>query len=348
MKYKSKELDVYSGIAILFVVLIHANAFYLGNILKFETYADSGYFLGTIDEIIHVSVPMFIFIAGYKYQLGSKNINYKTYFKKRISKVLPPFLFVSLLFILFNNFNVYLFDIVPLIKNILLDLIKIFLGYNFAYQLWYVPMYLFIVLSYPLIFKYIQTKKTRMLLFITLSSIYVIIANHTNILGRYLNPFSFVYYFVFFEIGCYFADNKLDKVKKYFIYVSYLIALIISVITAGTALGTTISDLILTPLAVCAFYYISLHLKNNKVLEILGHYSFYIFLFHEPIIVKSLSKFLMEMNLYNGYYITLLITILAILISISLYKILKLIGLSRYIFNEVPQNTNIVKMSSNI
>lgn len=77
-----KEITVYSGIAILFVVLVHSNSFYMSNIIHVKTPEDSPFVVRLLDYYIKGSVSMFIFIAGYKYALKDINTNYKIYIKK--------------------------------------------------------------------------------------------------------------------------------------------------------------------------------------------------------------------------------------------------------------------------
>ena len=79
MKKVLKELDIFSGIAILCVVLIHSNAFYLSNVLNLQSYKDATFSVRVLDNFVHSAVPMFIFIAGYKYALNNIDNNYKEY-----------------------------------------------------------------------------------------------------------------------------------------------------------------------------------------------------------------------------------------------------------------------------
>lgn len=350
MKNYVKELDVCSGIAIIFVVLLHASALYLGNILNLTGYYKTGYFLVAVNKIIYIAVPIFIFVAGFKYQINKKE-RYATYIKKRLLKVLVPFLFISITFISINSIYSYIFKgeaLLSIFRTILIDTIKIFLGSNFVYPLWYVPMYLLIVLTYPLITIYINNQKMRFIIFSFISIIYTILANFTNVFHGYKNPFCFPYYFIFFEIGCYASKNKLNKIQQHKLFVSYLIILVASVFTAESKYNSIITNLILSPIAVCAFYYFSVYLKESNILTTIGKYSFYVFLFHEPIFVTYLTKLFNYLNLYTGYYITLVITILSILLSIGTYKILEKIGVSKFIFSEKKRTENSLNVSSGI
>lgn len=74
-----KDLNIYSGIAILFVLLIHSNAFYLHHINSSEKFILMKAFM----KVINIAVPMFVFIAGYKYELTKKKQKYQTIFYKK-------------------------------------------------------------------------------------------------------------------------------------------------------------------------------------------------------------------------------------------------------------------------
>lgn len=341
MRNYAKELDVYSGIAIIFVVLIHANAYYLTKVLNFETYQESGYFLTFVDQIVHIAVPMFIFIAGFKYALKENQTKYSRFLKKRLSKIMLPFLVLSLIFILTNNLRkISIVDIESVwlfVFNMVFDFVKIFMGYNFAYQLWYIPMYLLVVLSYPLVCKIIKTQKTRLLFFCLLSLTYVSFESFTSIFDEYSKPFSFVYYFMFFEIGCYAAKSKFTKKQKYLLLLVYMIVLITSITTSTTLFDSLITDIILTPISVLLFYYVSLKLKDSYTLSKLGEYSFYIFLFHEPVFLTLLSKIFHNVNLYKGYHIPLIVTALTIILSVITYKTLEKTGVLKVLFFEKPK-----------
>lgn len=92
------ELNVLSGIAIICVVLIHSNAGYLLSVLKLKEYTDAGFSVRLLDNFIHGAVPLFIFIAGYKYALNNVEDEYKTYFYKKITRVAKPFIVLSVIF----------------------------------------------------------------------------------------------------------------------------------------------------------------------------------------------------------------------------------------------------------
>lgn len=193
-------------------------------------------------------------------------------------------------------------------------------------------MYLLVIIIYPLIHKMVKSQKIRFLILGFLSIYYVIISNFNSSLGMYATLVSSIYYLIYFELGSFVATNRLDTKKRKILIVGYLGILVFSIFTAGSLFTTILTDLVLYPVAVCVFYYLSVLLKESKLLKIIGAYSFSIFLFHEPLFTFNLSRGFRNQNLYNEYYITILIVIISIVLSISFSKLLKYTGLSRFIF----------------
>lgn len=84
---KIKELDILSGIAIIMVVLIHADRFYVRTVLNLDSYLNAGIGVNILDNLIWAAVPIFIFISGYKYYLNiiSTNQNCFYFIKKQVT-----------------------------------------------------------------------------------------------------------------------------------------------------------------------------------------------------------------------------------------------------------------------
>lgn len=158
MKSVKKYLTIYSGVAILFVLLIHSNAYYLHYVNENEDIILMKVFI----NIINIAVPMFIFIAGYKYQLTNKSRDLKEYYKIKFNRIIKPTLIISILWsciflalsIIKKALQGQAIDIVFYLKTFLYRIFQIFIGNNDIYQLWYIPMYIFIVFLYPNIEKY--------------------------------------------------------------------------------------------------------------------------------------------------------------------------------------------------
>jgi peptidoglycan/LPS O-acetylase OafA/YrhL len=73
-------------------------------------------------------------------------------------------------------------------------------------------------------------------------------------------------------------------------------------------------------------------LSNLKYLSdffsICGEYSFYIYLFQWPLVLPILSRSLIDIAHISNFFMPFLITVLTIVISILLYKVLKAIRLN--------------------
>ena len=220
MKERRPELEIYSGIAILFVVLLHSNAYYLSNVLKLGAYLQAGVLLHVTDKIIHIAVPMFIFIAGFKYQMNNTGDAYGSFFAKKIKGVFIPFFLLSTFYLIYFWSKVFYtrwvntgyWDVQYVLTNMIPNFFKMFLGYNFAYQFWYIPMYLLIVLSYPLIAKGIKNIYIRFALYFAVAVFWeVIVSLRVPFINNYPYPLKFVYYFFIYELGCIFYHKGLYK-----------------------------------------------------------------------------------------------------------------------------------------
>lgn len=317
---KIKELDVLSGMAIIMVILIHADRFYVRSILNLNSYLDAGVAVNILDNLIWASVPIFIFISGYKYYQNNicTNKNYFFFIKKQLIKILPLFLFVSLFYISIEFLNLAFTQNQPL-ESVLIHsskrFLNIFLGYNIAYQLWYIPLYFFVIILYPLVYKKVSNDLNRfiVLTFVSIAVIY---------LGLLSYPIKFFYYLIFFDLGVQFNKHQLHK-KINLLSISCIAIAIISICTINKDphINIFLKHLILNPIMVIFYWKISFFLSNSFVLQLLGKYSFYIFLFHEPIIVKGISQIIDKTLSYNSFIYVFVVAITSIVITIYFAKI---------------------------
>ena len=79
---KVKELDILSGIAILLVVLLHSNAYYIWDIYPSVTSNFTIFIENLLCNITAPAVPIFIFISGYKFAINDINTNFKKFIQK--------------------------------------------------------------------------------------------------------------------------------------------------------------------------------------------------------------------------------------------------------------------------
>lgn len=308
MEKKRTELQVYSGIAILFVVILHSNAYYLMNVVRLPSYIQSSLFIHIVDRIVHAAVPMFIFAAGFKYEMNNRTEAYKEFFHKKYKGIFRPFFYASTFYLLYKWVNVYIrrmavnntVDMSFILNNAIKEFFRMFLGYNFAYQLWYIPMYLFIILSYPIIRRLLKKDAIRFIFFLLLAAAWEIVSN-LGIPSIANNPYPllFIYYFFLYEMGCMFYSKGYYAKASVLVVLPYFALLAFVAFVPKVILVRVVSDLLLYPVSAVFFYYVSLWLKNCKPLIILGNYSFYIYLFHEPLVLSTTSRYLLNHGLYR-------------------------------------------------
>ncbi|MDR3598624.1 acyltransferase [Clostridium sp.] len=324
------ELQSFSGLAIIFVVLIHATAYYLLSVLHRTSFEEVDYVTRLIDNFIHGAVPMFIFIAGYKYALNDIDIPYKKFVKSRISKVLKPFLVISIIF--------FIKDIICSTGNISTrtlceNFFRIFIGYNTAYQLWYVPMYFLISLTYPMFCKIIKNEKFRTIFILGIVIIQYSLSWYSDLLASH--PFDFIYYYLYFHMGLIFCKyeikNKFKRWDLIIIAVGLIVTLIITFSTSDYLAGP-LKRFVLWPMSVVVYYFLILRIKNNKLLQYLGKYSFYIFLLHEPIFCTKISYYFKSLGIYNSVWESFIVGILTIIVTMLLYKIIEKTFIRKLIF----------------
>lgn len=149
-KQHSSELTVMSGIAILLVLGIHGCASALKSIYpNASNFEQADCWLRAFSNLVAPAVPMFLFISGYKFALHDMDTPYNAFLRKRLPRVIMSFLIINTLFWTLDSIvymNIY--DPVLLIKTYLHS----WVGYSVAYQLWYIPMYCFVLIICPLIF----------------------------------------------------------------------------------------------------------------------------------------------------------------------------------------------------
>jgi peptidoglycan/LPS O-acetylase OafA/YrhL len=324
------ELQSLSGLAIIFVVLIHATAYYLLSVLNRSSFEEVDFITRLVDNFIHGAVPMFIFVAGYKYALNNINKPYKEYAIIRTNKVLKPFLIISMIFFI-KDIIVNLESLN--IRNSVISFFRIFIGYNIAYQLWYIPMYLFIALTYPILHKLIKNEKIRIIFIVGIVIIQYSLSWYSELLASH--PFDFVYYYVFFHIGLIFCKYDIkSKLKKWDIkiIVTFVIVALIITLNPINELCGLLKRFILWPMSVIAYYFFTVRIKDNRLLQYLGKYSFYIFLLHEPIFCTKISYIFKSIGIYNSVIESFIIGVLTIGITILTYKIIEKTFIKKLLF----------------
>lgn len=193
-------------------------------------------------------------------------------------------------------------------------------------------MYMLIVLLYPIICKYIKSNKNRLTLFLLIT----IVQQLGSLYYKWMkfHPFDFVYYFCLFELGVIFFNYiKSKRQISNKIFILYIIILIVSTIIKDNIISSVFNQILLNPISCITFYKISVKFSDIRILNYIGRYSFYIYLFHEPIFMKYIAKFIDRMGLYNNWLPIPIVGIGGMIMSIITYKIFIKFKIGRYILN---------------
>ncbi len=341
MNNRDYAIDFIRLAAILAVVIIHASTYFLDVTSPFTF---NFYVLHTINQLFRFAVPAFFAISGFL--LGSRYANISspiTFYKKRLSRILLPYLIWSLFYflIIFPN------PIKLLFSTIFLH--DIFTG-DSSFQLYFIPAIIFLYSLFPLI---IYFKK----LLLTIWFIFSLFILETVIL-------SYVYFFepkitisapfvigffnlLPFLIGIYAAHNFDDlksfiksKIKIFWLVSVFSWILIFSesvLMFKNTGKPMYLRDqwrisVTIYGVAAAALLYYYYRVKWNKISSYLSSFSFGVFFVHVAILHNILRVFY-AFKLYDlvSFFISLGLTItLSFLFSIVFSKIKivnKLLGL---------------------
>jgi len=316
-KLKLDFLNIFSGLAILAVVLMHSHGPFIAG--KDVPQMNLAHFLITI--FVTSAVPCFILIAGFKQEYNYKISTLSDYFefiKHRFKKIFIPFIAVSFFVFTVTYFYpmiVQKHEIFLFIKKLLLNFVGI--GTE-PFQLWFVPMFMFVIGLYPLITYLIRNSYLR---FIVLLLCWFYFQNNS------INFLAYFEFFIYFEIGIIFCKNysKICK-NKYLIYSSLLILLGLIIVqrlieTKEMLQAATSGIRLIQP--ICYFYLAHYILKfklSTKVFSFLGKYSWPIFLFHQPYFM-TYSFLFFHQTLRSSWYITMILcAIISIVLSVLFYE----------------------------
>lgn len=201
-------------------------------------------------------------------------------------------------------------------------------------------MYILITFLYPNIEKWLN-RYNKIIIFTVLAIVQVIGSCYFSILNKH--PFDFIYYFMFFEMGILFYKNEDKfKFKKSYCYIVFIILILVSGVVTNEITEKILIKLIICPIGVVVFYYISQRIQNSKILIIIGEYSFPLYVLHEPIILSELGILVQKLNLYNSWIWVPIISTFGIIICIFLYKFSLRFKIGKYFWNkEIKINSNI-------
>lgn len=303
----SKNMQIHSlrGICIVAVVIIHC----------FSRFVElNPYVTIFVRALMNFSVGLFIFISAYLTNTEKVKINTAEYLKKRILRILPPFVFFSVFYTcVFNSYN---FDS---LKSSAYTVIRIILGSNSG-QLYFIVILLFYTLITPVLIKIIESKnKFSNLLMFSIAPIFLIYGLlcdfnvHLPSVNSFLPeeivtilPFA---YFICYYLGLYFKINGFPKFNSLFLIPVSFALVVVSNIIEYKFLHFDFPEVARQQKLNNIIFIISIVINFNKILDILkkcntkvfckvADYSFGIYFVH-PFIIYVLFKFVNL--LYSDY-----------------------------------------------
>lgn len=256
-----------------------------------------------IREFLNFCVAMFLFISGYL----TNNIinNIKSFYKKRLSRVLIPYIIWSFVFILLSgNYN---------LKSILG---RILTGQGCGIY-YYILVYAQMVIITPLLIKILDKRYSRDIYLLTPISILVLyILKFLGLeIGFPYNVLSFTVWIIFYYYGLnvrfFEKDHKLEN-NLYKNIILYIIFIVLSIIEGfiwneNGDYSMAVSQIKITSI-ISSIYFIKvsigvrnkIKLKNKLISSIfllLGDYSFGIYLTH-MLFVRIFKKIISSQILY--------------------------------------------------
>lgn len=321
-KIRLQDIDRAKGLAILLVVIGHL-ADQRHPPLDAQWYLDMKYL------IYHFHMPFFMFLSGFVYFYTFKNIHsvkeYFSYSRKKISRLLPPFLIFGIFILLGKIFMSGFIDIQNVNENILQGIVDILVepSESVAISLWYIYVLLELLLIMPIVVYLFHGSNIAMIAF---GLILYFVPNVTHVFMLH----SVFHYFIFFVIGKLAIDyyDIYKRVLQHHIVLFGIFMLsFISIVLVDRETSTMIIG-IASILALHSLVYSGV-LRRSNILMKLGHYSLIIYLMNTIIIGVS-KGILFKFIPWAGWYFNLVyfpvLVVSAIIVSI---------GIKKYLFSHV-------------
>jgi len=336
MAEKTLYLIYIRVIATIFVVLIHASTGFLNHI---DLKAFDWNYANWINAATRCSVPLFVIISGYL--LLPKDENTWIFYKKRLPKLIYPFVFWTLVYLIYYFYRYTNFGSLSMEKILSISLDKILHGASA--HLWYFYMIIGLYLAIPFLRKILIQSSNReieiFLLFWLLSMCFTSKSLYTVMPKFDLTFFSG--YIGYLVLGYYLSirEFKFKKSRLLFALV-YLLMVVIGAIGTyllnqhANKLNTFFYNYLFITTAIAAaslFLWVKESLRNVKVpswVLIIDRYSFGIYLSHiiplnflHPLISRYLST----------VWVIPLATISTVIVSIAITAAIRKIPYGKYV-----------------
>ena len=325
MKKKVNELNIHRAIACISVVLVHISA---GLIFLGTTGLEMKFLLSFINRSLKFTTPTFIFISGFIlfYVYQNREINYLSFWKKRLGVILGPYILWTIFyygyFILTGAYNFsweFFFE-----KLIFADMV---------YHLYFI---LIITQFYFLfgVFRYLFVKFNSHILILIFFLSNLLFMN--NFYFKYVDRF-FMQYIFFFALGFYLSKNYQEfkpkiLANKFIITLSYLSAcgiyafqfIYMSVLNKPLFSGQTVNNIcfIFSLISIIFYLLVSIKIEEGQ-LDYLKRFfykvsdgSYYIYLSH-PFVLILAEKVVRKLGLTSASLSFIILTFIVLGVTIS-------------------------------
>ncbi|MFK6999939.1 acyltransferase family protein [Flavobacterium oreochromis] len=277
------------------VIFLHTSAEIL---YQYGKTSNANWWIGNIyDSSVRFCVPIFLMISG-ALILSKDYKNITEYLKKRVLRIIFPFLFWSIVYIFINNFLYFYKENLTFIDILKFTLIKLKIGASF--HLWYIYMIIGLYLFFPIIKSWLsRANDNEIKYFIGIWLITICIK--LPIINTFIPNIEITYfsgYIGFPILGYYLSKKKLNLKRKKVIYIILIvIGLLITIF--GTYFATKYKGTFYE-----GFYD---YLTPNVLFISIG-----VFLFFKDFVTVN-SKIIIFFNKYSyGTYLVHILTIIVL------------------------------------
>jgi surface polysaccharide O-acyltransferase-like enzyme len=335
-------IDLLRVKALFAVIMLHASAVLLSQYGKvpFGDWLTADIY----NALTRFAVPVFVMITGAL--LLNRDYELTGFLKKRLGRIILPFIFWSLVYIAYSFYNEEF--VVSADNWVNVKLILHQLKYGSSYHLWYVYMLIGLYLLIPVISKFVRHATRQEIHYFLLVWLVVMLFSQSY-LSRYKPPIELRYFegFVgYLVLGHYLAYRSFyQKYKLLWLYIIFLLAL--AVIVTGTWLLTSeqkaISTVFYEPVSpfvillsasaflILRFTHIALPAVMKQIINFTGKYAYGIYLSH-ALVLYVLENFGLSYNAFTPA-ISILATAFSCLVlsTILVWLLNKLPFIGKYI-----------------
>lgn len=174
---RNKMINI-RGIAVIGVIIIHLTI----NYIQRENFGVTSFLGLSLNTFFRFSVPVFFISSGIGISKGyTKYTNYKDFYISRL-KIIPDFIFWSVVYFFVNDNNFTL-------KNI----IKLLVGKSY-YHLYFIPALIICYLIYPIIDRYVNSRQK--LFFLLFVGLIIQSFNYFGVNFIYIEVIGFIPFFI--------------------------------------------------------------------------------------------------------------------------------------------------------